>query len=61
IVTTSVEENFGQAEVEIEAGNRIRVQVGASVPNRLKKDSRALIIEHDKLRNRYQVAEYDGP
>jgi hypothetical protein len=61
IITTSVEENFGQAEVEIEAGNRIRVQVGATVPNRLQKDSRALIIEHDKLRNRYQVAEYDGP
>lgn len=61
IVTSSVETNFGQAEVEIASGNRIRVQVCATEPNRLAKDSRALIIEHDKLRNRYLVAEYDGP
>lgn len=60
IITSNVEENFGQAEVEIEAGNRIRVQVCATEPNRLAKDSRALIIEHDKIRNRYLVAEYDG-
>ena len=61
ILTTSVESNFGQAEVEIEPGNRMKIQVCATEPNRLAKDSRALIIEHDKSRNRYLVAEYEGP
>lgn len=61
ILTLSVEENFGQAEVDMGDGTRLTLQVYASVPNRLARDAQALIIDFDAGRKRYLVAEFDPP
>ncbi|UXI68271.1 hypothetical protein [Tahibacter amnicola] len=60
ILTLSVEENFGQAEVDT-GGARLNIKVYAGVPNSLVKGSTALIIDLDRERGRYLVEAYDPP
>lgn len=59
ILTLSVEDNFGQAEVEMGAGTRLTLQVYAAEPNRLVRDSQAVVLEFDPRRRRYLVAELE--
>jgi membrane protein implicated in regulation of membrane protease activity len=59
ILTLSVEDNFGQAEVEMGGGTRLTLQVFAAEPNRLSRDSQAVLLEFDARRKRYLVAEYE--
>ena len=59
ILTLSVEDNFGQAEVEMGAGTRLTLQVYAAEPNRLARDSQAVVLEFDPRRRRYLVAELE--
>lgn len=61
ILTLSVEDNFGQAEVEMGGGTRLTLQVYAVQPNRLVRDSLAVVLEFDARRKRYLVAEFDSP
>ncbi|HSX62418.1 MAG TPA: hypothetical protein VLF18_19715 [Tahibacter sp.] len=61
ILTLSVEDNFGQAEVEMGGGTRLTLQVYAAQPNRLSRDSPAVVLEFDPRRKRYLVAEFDPP
>lgn len=60
ILTLSVEENFGQAEVEMGGGTRLTLQVYAPLPNRLVRGSQAVVLEFDAQRRRYLVAEFDS-
>lgn len=59
ILTLSVEDNFGQAEVEMGGGTRLTLQVYAAAPNRLVRDSQAVVLEFDPRRRRYLVAELE--
>ncbi|GMV28509.1 MAG: hypothetical protein AMXMBFR59_06340 [Rhodanobacteraceae bacterium] len=59
ILTLSVEDNFGQAEVEMGGGTRLTLQVYAAEPNRLVRDSQAVVLEFDPRRRRYLVAELE--
>jgi membrane protein implicated in regulation of membrane protease activity len=59
ILTLSVEENFGQAEVEMGGGTRLTLQVCAAEPNSLRRDAQAVIVDFDAQRRRYRVAEFD--
>lgn len=59
ILTLSVEDNFGQAEVEMGGGTRLTLQVYAAEPNRLSRDSQAVLLEFDARRKRYLVAEFE--
>lgn len=61
VMTGSVEENFGQAEVAIDDGTPLRIQVGCAAPNGLVRGSRALILDHDATRDRYRIEPYAGP
>lgn len=60
ILTLSVEDNFGQAEVEMGSGTRLTLQVYAAQPNRLVRDSQAVVLEFDARRKRYLVAEFES-
>ncbi|MBL8299284.1 MAG: hypothetical protein JNN30_13175 [Rhodanobacteraceae bacterium] len=60
ILTLSVEDNFGQAEVEMGSGTRLTLQVYAAQPNRLARDSAAVVLEFDPQRKRYLVAELES-
>lgn len=59
ILTLSVEDNFGQAEVAMGGGTRLTLQVYAAEPNGLSRDSQAVVLEFDARRKRYLVAEFE--
>jgi membrane protein implicated in regulation of membrane protease activity len=61
IVTGSVDERFGHAEVAIGSGTPVQIKVVCATPNPLRRGSRALILEHDTDRDRYRIEPYDGP
>lgn len=54
VLTTHVGETFGQAEVS-RRGAPINIDVGAQVPNSLKRDSVALILDYDPSTSRYLI------
>ncbi len=55
ISTASVDENFGQANYE-DGGAGLILNVRSTIPNDLKRGSRALMIEYDKHTHSYAVA-----
>ena len=59
ILTLSVSERFGQAEVLIDSGAPLNVRVCADTPNTLTRGSSALILEIDADSGRYRVEAYD--
>jgi hypothetical protein len=59
IVTGSVDQKFGQAEVVIDAGAPHIVHVYAQVPNQLARGSTALILSFDAQLKRYEVEPYN--
>ena len=60
ILTLTVEENFGQAEVEMGGGTRLKLQVYAAEPNTLARDTQAVVVRFDSERRRYLVSEFDS-
>lgn len=58
ILTLTVDERFGQAEVLIGPGNVLNLRVYAHTPNELTKGSTALIIDLDANSGRYRVEAY---
>ncbi len=60
IVTGSVDEKFGQAEVIVDAGVHHIVQVNARSPNSLVRGSTALILQYDADTKRFEVEPYDS-
>jgi len=61
ILTLTVSERFGQAEVAIGTGAPLNVKVYSDQPNTLTKGSTALIIDLDAERGRYLVQPYTPP
>ena len=61
ILTLSVSEKFGQAEVIIDSGAPLNVRVCADTPNTLTKGSSALLIDIEPKTGRYRVEAYDAP
>lgn len=61
ILTLSVEEDFGQAEVEMGSGTRLTLQVCAAQPNALSRGKQAVVLDFDARRRRYRVAEFEPP
>lgn len=59
IVTGSVDEKFGQAEVIVDAAHHI-LQVSAHTPNALTRGSSALILQYDASIKRYEVEAYEA-
>jgi hypothetical protein len=55
VLTTSVDENFGRAEVGTR-GAGLNIRVWAASPNQLGKGSHAVIIEYDSAGERYLIA-----
>lgn len=60
ILTLTVEENFGQAEVEMGGGTRLKLQVYAPEPNTFARDAQAVVVRFDNERRRYLVSEFDS-
>lgn len=60
ILTLTVEDNFGQAEVEMGGGTRLKLQVYAAQPNTLARDVQAVVVRFDGERRRYLVSEFDS-
>ncbi|MBK9656949.1 MAG: ubiquinone biosynthesis protein [Rhodanobacteraceae bacterium] len=60
ILTLSVDEKFGQAEVTVGSGAPLNVRVWAETPNTLTKGSSALIIDLDPKSGRYRVEAYEA-
>jgi hypothetical protein len=60
IITGSVSERFGQAEVRIDNGAPHILQVYASGENTMTRGSGALILSFDSTLKRYEVEAYDG-
>ena len=58
ISTAEVTEDFGQANYE-DGGAGLILSVRANTPNKLSRDSRALILEYDKQQHIYHVTELD--
>lgn len=54
VLTTSVDENFGRAEVSTR-GAGLNIRVWSVSPNQLSKGARAIIIEYDNSRERYRI------
>jgi hypothetical protein len=54
IVTLSVDEKFGRAEVET-GGASLNIRVWASSPNSLGKDALAVIVAYDEALQQYEV------
>ncbi len=54
IVTLSVDEKFGRAEVET-SGASLNIRVWASSPNSLGKDALAVIVAYDEALQQYEV------
>lgn len=59
ILTSRVDETFGQAEVDLGSGTRINIKVWSSTPNDLAKGASALVIDYDGERKRYLVEAWD--
>ena len=59
ISTGSVDEKFGQAVVNVDAGSHHVVQVWARTPNALTRGSSALILQFDANSKRFEVESYD--
>jgi hypothetical protein len=59
ILTQTVDEKFGQAEVAVDAGARHNLRVFARTPNALTRGSTALILHFDAQTQRYEVEAYD--
>jgi Protein of unknown function (DUF1449) len=59
ILTSGVDEKFGQAEVSVDAGAPHNLRVYASTPNELRRGSSALILYFDAKSQRYEVEAYD--
>lgn len=55
VVTSSVDETFGRAEVSTR-GTSINIRVWAPTPNNLAKGSEARIVEYDAAGERYLIA-----
>lgn len=60
ILTLSVSEKFGQAEVIIDSGAPLNVRVCADTPNTLTKGSSALLIDIEPKTGRYRVEAYEA-
>jgi hypothetical protein len=60
ILTLTVDEKFGQAEVNIGGGAPLNVRVYADTPNTLTRGSNALIIDLDPKSGRYRVEAYEA-
>lgn len=54
VLTSSVDENFGRAEVSTR-GTGLNIRVWAASPNQLNKGARAIIIEYDSAGERYLI------
>ena len=54
IVTQSVDEKFGRAEVR-DSGASLNIRVWAQTPNALTKNSDAVILAYDEARQQYEV------
>ncbi len=54
VLTTSVDENFGRAEVSTR-GAGLNIRVWAASPNQLSKGARGVIVEYDSSRERYRI------
>lgn len=61
ILTGSVDEKFGQAEVVLEAGAHHNIKVYARTPNELARGHGALILSFDATLDRFEVEAYDAP
>ena len=61
VLTGSVDENFGQAEVIMEAGAHHNIKVFARTPNELVRGSGALILSFDATLGRFEVEAYETP
>lgn len=59
ILTGSVDEKFGQAEVNFDAGSHHVLQVWARTPNTLIRGSSALILQFDPNSKRFEVESYE--
>lgn len=59
IVTGSVDQRFGRAEVAAN-GASINIRVWAAVPNTLARNSRAIIISYDEASQQYEVQAAPG-
>jgi hypothetical protein len=59
VTTTTVDEKFGQAEVNVEQGAPIMIRVYARMPNALTRGSTALIIQFDQDAKRYEIEAYE--
>ena len=60
ILTGSVDEEFGQAEVDVGAGSHHVLQVWARTPNSLSRGSSALILDFNASSKRFEVESYDA-
>jgi hypothetical protein len=56
ILTQTVDQKFGQAEVK-DHGASFRIKVCAQVPNTLGKNSSAIILHYDETKQQYEVQE----
>jgi hypothetical protein len=54
IITLSVDEKFGRAEVET-GGASLNIRVWSHTPNNLAKDSAAVIVAYDEATQQYEV------
>ena len=61
ILTGTVDERFGQAEVILEAGAHHNIKVYARTPNGLARGHGALILSFDAKLDRFEVEAYDAP
>ena len=61
ILTLTVSERFGQAEVAVDHGAPLNVKVYADTPNTLTKGATALIVDLDGDSGRYLVQSYTPP
>lgn len=59
ILTGTVDEKFGQAEVVMEAGAHHNIKVYARTPNALKRGDGALILSFSAELGRFEVEAYD--
>jgi len=60
LTTGSVDREFGQAEVEVEDGSVVLVQVRSFERNELTRGSRALIFDYDPAQGSFQVTPLEG-
>jgi hypothetical protein len=59
ITTSEVTRNFGQAELQIEDGPPVRLNVRADPKEELAKGDAALIVSHTPQGDTYEVVAYD--